>query len=91
MIFPPVFVLHFCHDCKYTSYLQASIGAALLSRTVIDDRDMESTFQFEDRFGVGIKRESFDFHVRYMHYSNAGLSWPNSGIDIFLAGLAYKF
>jgi len=30
-------------------------------------------------------------HIRYMHYSNAGFSWPNDGIDIFLAGLAYRF
>ena len=89
--FSPVFALHLCRDCKYTPYLEAGIGAALLSDTVIDNRDMSSTLQFEDRLGVGIKRGDFDVHIRYMHYSNAGFSWPNDGIDIFLAGLAYKF
>jgi lipid A 3-O-deacylase len=70
---------------------EAGIGAALLSRTTIDDRDMGSTFQFENRLGVGVKRGDFDLHVRYMHYSNAGLSWPNNGIDLFIGGLSYKF
>ena len=89
--FSPVFALHLCRDCKYTPYIEAGIGAALLSRTIIDDRDLGSTFQFEDRLGVGVKRGDFDFHMRYMHYSNAGFSWPNNGIDIFLAGMTYKF
>ncbi len=89
--FSPVFALHLCRDCKYTPYIEAGIGAALLSRTTIDDRDLGSTFQFEDRLGVGVKRGDFDLHVRYMHYSNAGLSWPNNGIDIFIGGLSYKF
>ncbi len=89
--FSPVFALHLCRDSNYTPYIEAGIGAALLSDTVIDDRDMSSTFQFEDRIGVGIKRGDFDVHIRYMHYSNAGFSWPNDGIDIFLAGLAYRF
>jgi lipid A 3-O-deacylase len=89
--FSPVFAVNFCRDCKYTPYIEAGIGVALLSDTDIDNRDMSSTFQFEDRLGVGIKRGDFDIHLRYMHYSNAGLSRPNDGIDIFLGGLAYKF
>ncbi|MBG7601534.1 MAG: acyloxyacyl hydrolase [Gammaproteobacteria bacterium] len=89
--FSPVFALHLCRDCRYTPYVEAGIGVALLSDTIIDNRDMSSTFQFEDRLGVGIKRGDFDFHVRYMHYSNAGLSQPNDGIDIIIGGLSYKF
>ncbi len=89
--FSPVFALHLCRDCNYTPYIEAGIGAALLSDTLIDDRNMASTFQFEDRLGVGVKRGDFDLHLRYMHYSNAGFAWPNHGIDIFLGGLAYKF
>jgi lipid A 3-O-deacylase len=89
--FSPVFAFRFCRDCKYTPYVEAGIGAAVLFDTIIDNRDMSSTLQFEDRIGVGIKLGDFDIHVRYMHYSNAGLSRPNDGIDIFLAGLAYKF
>jgi lipid A 3-O-deacylase len=89
--FSPVFAWSICRDCKYTPYLEAGIGVALLSDTIIDNRDMSSTFQFEDRVGVGVKREDFDFHIRYMHYSNAGFSKPNDGLDIWLAGMAYKF
>ncbi len=89
--FSPVFALNLCSDCKYTPYIEAGIGVALLFDTIIDNRDMSSTFQFEDRLGAGIKRGNLDFHVRYMHYSNASLSLPNDGIDIFIGGLSYKF
>ncbi|MEN8214262.1 MAG: acyloxyacyl hydrolase [Pseudomonadota bacterium] len=89
--FSPVLALHLCRDCNYTPYIEAGIGVALLSETDIDGRDMSSTFQFEDRVGVGIRSGDLDFHVRYMHYSNAGLSQPNNGIDIFVGGMAYRF
>ncbi len=87
----PVFVLPLCNNCNYTPYVEAGIGIAFISEKKIDDRDLSSSFQFENRVGVGIKTKEIDFHVRYMHYSNGSTSQPNDGLDLFLAGMAFKF
>lgn len=87
----PVFVLPLCDSCNYTPYIEAGIGIAFISEKKIDDRDLSSSFQFENRVGVGIKTKEIDFHVRYIHYSNGSTSQPNDGLDFFLAGMAFKF
>ena len=89
--YSPVFTLNFITSSEYTPYIEAGVGVAALSNKKIDSRDLSSTLQFEDRFGVGLKRANFDFHIRYMHYSTGGFKKPNDGIDIFLAGFAYNF
>ncbi len=89
--YSPVFTMNFHTDVAYKPYLEAGIGAALISDTMIDGRNMSSAFQFEDRFGIGVKRGDFDLHLRYMHYSNAGLKEPNDGIDIGMMGVSYSF
>jgi len=89
--YSPVFTLNFITMSEYTPYFDLGIGIAAVSKKYTDYRNLSSHFQFEDRFGFGIKRANLDFHVRYMHYSNAGLKKPNDGIDIFLAGFGYKF
>jgi lipid A 3-O-deacylase len=87
----PVFTVSFCRDCRYVPYVEGGIGVALLSDTQIAGRDLSTAFQFEDRLGVGLRSDKLDLHVRYMHYSNADISDTNDGIDMYVAGLAYKF
>ena len=91
----PVFVKTLCQTCQAKPYLEAGIGAALISRhqlrTTDGIRDMASTFQFEDRLGIGIKTKKLAYHIRYMHYSNANLKKPNAGLDTLQAGIAFNF
>jgi lipid A 3-O-deacylase len=87
----PVFTASFCSDCRHVPYVEAGIGVALLSDNQIDGRNLSTAFQFEDRIGVGLRSDKLDLHVRYMHYSNADISKPNDGVDMYVAGLAYKF
>ena len=91
----PVFVKTLCQSCQTKPYLEAGIGAALISRhqlrTKDGIRDMASTFQFEDRLGVGIKTKKLDYHLRYIHYSNANLKKPNAGLDTLQVGIAFNF
>jgi len=87
--FSPVFGFQLCNDCKYKPYIEAGVGASLISNTEIDDRNLSSSFQFENRVGFGVTVDNIDVHIRYMHYSNAGLSKPNNGIDIYLVGVAF--
>jgi len=49
---------------------------------------MSSVFQFEDRAGVGVTWQCFDFNLGFMHYSNGGVSQPNQGINIILLTIA---
>ena len=89
--FSPVFVYEINSPYEYRPYLEAGIGISLFSKTVIENRDLSSSFLFEDRIGIGIKREPFDIVIRYMHYSNANIAEPNDGIDIFLLQLSHTF
>lgn len=87
----PVFYYQFCADCTVSPYIEGGIGASLFTKKTIDGKEMSSNYQFEDRIGVGVKIGQFDYHFRYMHYSNAGLKDPNQGMDIFIGGMTYKF
>lgn len=87
----PVFVVPLCDSCRYIPYVEAGVGVSFISNIVIEDRNLSSLFQFESRIGLGIKIGNIDCHIRYMHYSNASTVPPNAGIDILLAGVAFKF
>ena len=91
--YAPVFKLLFnsFQANEYQPYIDFGIGVALVSDTQIDDRNLSSAFLFEDRISIGISKDAWDFYIRYMHYSNAGLQTPNEGIDIYLAGINYNF
>lgn len=89
--YSPVFSITVCNDCPYKPYIEGGIGVSLISDSEIENRDMSSLFQFEDRIGVGIRSSSIAVHLDYLHYSNAGLVEPNEGIDIFIAGVVYAF
>jgi len=92
----PVFVKTLCQHCRAKPYVEAGIGVAVISRHKLrtkkgGSRDMASTFQFEDRLGIGIKTKKLDYHLRYIHYSNANLKNPNMGLDTIQAGIAFNF
>ncbi|MBN2721592.1 MAG: acyloxyacyl hydrolase [Campylobacterales bacterium] len=88
----PVFVYYFGNKSNSIHpYIEGGIGVACLSDTKIQNRDMSSNLNFEDRVGVGIRMESFDFNARYLHYSNAEIVQPNDGIDIFIFTISYIF
>lgn len=89
--FSPVFFVPLCDSCKYIPYVEAGVGLSFISKKMIKNKNMSSLFQFEDRIGFGIKIGNIDYHIRYMHYSNANIVKPNDGVDIFIAGVAFKF
>lgn len=88
----PMFQLNFPRAMNdVTPFVEAGIGAALFSKTdLAPGADIGSTFQFEDRLGVGMRFASgSEVGVRYYHYSNASIKQPNQGID--KAALYYRF
>lgn len=80
----PMFRLSFgASDGGVTPFLEGGIGAAYFTETNLDDQDLGSKFQFEDRLGAGLRLSSgSEVGVRYYHYSNAGIKQPNDGIDM---------
>jgi len=91
--YSPVFLLDFNKFATkdYKPYVDFGIGIAFLSDTLIDNKNMSSSFQFEDRLSIGITRDNIDMYVRYMHYSNGGIKKPNDGINMGLVGINYRF
>ncbi|KAA0692380.1 acyloxyacyl hydrolase [Halopseudomonas laoshanensis] len=87
----PMFQLNFPRAMNtVTPFVEAGIGAALFSKTdLAPGADIGSTFQFEDRIGLGMRFASgSELGVRYYHYSNASIKQPNQGID--KAALYYR-
>jgi len=88
----PVFVLFFTPGSgKVQPYLEFGIGAALISDHSFAGREMSTNFQFEDRLGLGVRTERWDFHYRFMHYSNGGIEKPNNGFDANVIGATFRF
>ncbi|WP_345877640.1 acyloxyacyl hydrolase [Shewanella algae] len=75
-------------------YLEAGIGFALLDDSQFAGKDVGSHYQFEDRLGFAFKfgRERKQTgSITYLHYSNAGLSKPNPGLDFVNLAYSYRF
>ena len=81
--FSPVFVYEFS-GFTYTPYIEAGIGLAAFSKTEVGDQRLGSSFNFEDRIGLGLKLPGEQkVGLRALHYSNAGIKQPNDGIESY--------
>ncbi|WP_375740054.1 acyloxyacyl hydrolase [Pseudomonas boanensis] len=80
--FTPMFVYEFAGE-TIRPYVEAGIGVALFSSTELDDHDIGTSFQFEDRIGAGLRFYNQELGLRAMHYSNAGIKQPNDGIETY--------
>ncbi|MEW6595279.1 MAG: acyloxyacyl hydrolase [Thermodesulfobacteriota bacterium] len=72
-------------------YLEAGIGAAYVSKKIIDGNDLSSHFQFEDRLGVGVNCRGHKVAAQFFHYSNGGIKNPNDGMNIWLLSYTMPF
>ena len=89
--FSPVFIYTFGDKANAVQpYIEGGIGIAGISETQIDDRNLSTGFQFEDRIGAGVRMKMVDLNVRYMHYSNCSIKEPNDGIDLVLFTVSYR-
>ena len=79
----PVFVYEFAGD-SIKPYIEAGIGIAAFESTEIEDNNLGSSFQFEDRLGAGLRfAGGHEVGIRAIHYSNAGLKSPNDGVESY--------
>ena len=75
-------------------YVEAGIGAHLLSHTQLGNRRFSTAFQFGDHVGFGVlfgRHGQFDLGYRFQHLSNADIKEPNNGINFNLVRFGYRF
>jgi len=90
----PVLRLDMAPATDVIPYVEASIGANLLSHTRIQDRRLATAFQFGEYIGIGAvwgDRRQFDLGARYQHISNADIKQPNDGLSFASIVLQYRF
>ncbi|MBD1550893.1 acyloxyacyl hydrolase [Pseudomonas typographi] len=86
--FAPVFRYEFGGG-SVKPFVDLGIGVALFSQTQIEDKKLGSSFNFEDRLGLGVQfAGGHELSIRAIHYSNAGIKEPNDGIEAY--SLNYK-
>jgi lipid A 3-O-deacylase len=76
-------------------FVEAGIGAHLLSATALDNRSLSTAFQFGEQLAVGIRipgRVPLTFSVRAEHVSNGRIKQPNSGVTFasFRLGIDWR-
>ena len=52
-------------------------------RHELEENDLATSFQFEDRLGVGVRFAEQEIGIRALHYSNAGIKQPNQGVESY--------
>lgn len=93
----PIFRVHVNKDLwpTFSPYLEGSVGATVHTARFLGPRNLGSYFAFQDLLGLGVEmgtHRQYDLSFHFLHYSNAGLAPPNSGITIeYLMTLKYQF
>ena len=65
-------------------FIEAGIGAHLLSTTRIDNRQLSTAFQFGEQLALGVRvagRVPLAISLRGEHVSNGGIKHPNPGVN----------
>lgn len=86
-------VFRYQSDDKLGWYVEAGIGANLLSHTYHNGGNRLSTaFQFGDHVGLGyVMRNKWELGLKYQHFSNGSIKRPNTGVDFVVAKVSYHF
>lgn len=73
-------------------FVEAGVGATVLSKTHFADRDLSTAFQFGNHIGLGTVIDGrHRIGLRYSHFSNAGIKKPNPGLDLLTLTYTYRF
>jgi hypothetical protein len=75
-------------------FLEAGLGAHLLSNVHFGGLNLSTSLQFGSHIGAGVfigKNRKISLVYRYQHLSNASVKQPNPGIEFHLLQLGYGF
>jgi hypothetical protein len=74
-------------------FLEAGLGAHLLSNVRFSDLDLSTSFQFGSHLGLGLllgRDRRWSLIYRFQHLSNASVKLPNPGIEFHLLQLGLR-
>lgn len=75
---------------QYPIVVDFGIGVSFLKNKTFAGKNLGTHFQFEDKLGLTIKLKNHRaISLRYVHYSNGGISDNNPGLDFL--NLVYSF
>jgi lipid A 3-O-deacylase len=81
--FSPVLIYEFAGQ-NVKPYVELGVGVAVFANTEVENNQLGNAFQFEDRFGFGLRfAGGHEVGIRATHYSNAGISSPNDGVESY--------
>ncbi|WP_108649800.1 acyloxyacyl hydrolase [Dongshaea marina] len=89
--YAPVAEYRFFTQGYWHPYVEAGFGPVYLSGDSIGSKNLGSHYQFESRFGIGLRVRHHDISARLTHTSNGGLKDPNDGFDSWELGYSYHF
>lgn len=79
----------------FPAYLEVGIGVGYFDRTKVNEsKSVGTNFEFGDIVGLGLKfgdRRQHEIGYRFVHYSNAGISSRNPGVDFHSLRLKSNF
>lgn len=91
----PVFRLERNPINNFAPYVEGGIGIHHFSRReVSDEKRLGTNFNFGDHIGAGFRfgqNLRYDIGYRYQHFSNAGISDDNSGVNFHEIRFRYSF
>jgi lipid A 3-O-deacylase len=80
---------------KVAPYIEAGVGAHIFSGTQLsNEKRMGTNFEFGDLVGAGLrfgKDHRHEIGYRFQHYSNAGISDNNGGVNFHQLRFRYGF
>src|SRR5713101_2636601 len=73
-------------------YLEAGIGAYLLSHTINNDSNrLPTSLEFGSHLGLGVQLDPrLSVGLAVQHISNAGIKQPNGGINLYMLTASYR-
>ena len=73
-------------------YVEAGLGAYLLSHTINNDNNrLPSSLEFGSHLGVGLQLDPrLSVGLAVQHISNAGIKQPNGGINLYMLTASYR-
>lgn len=73
-------------------YLEAGVGATVLSQTRFAGHDLSTAFQFGSHLGAGVLiNHRHKVGLRVSHFSNADIKSPNPGLNLVELTYTYQF
>jgi len=71
--------------------LEYSLGLSLMSNISLDRKTNGGFLYFNHILGIGIKYNNLKFIVRFQHYSNNGLTYPNINTNFYTLNIGLEY